>query len=121
MICFLIDFRFFISEHFQITITQPFKTKEWKWKDKKIFNFFGEFLDFCNLSILSSKMAEGDIILLQTIKKLFPENEENFTKLGDFTTDFVLEVTAKLLNVIHSPDKPFKNVKPPSTYLLKVS
>ena len=70
------------------------------------------------MSILSPKMAEGDIILLQTIKKLFPENEENFTKLGDFTTDFVLEVTAKLLNVIHSPDKPFKNVKPPSTYLL---
>ena len=63
-------------------------------------------------------MAEGDIILLQTIKKLFPENEEHFTKLGDFTTDFVLEVTAKLLNVIHSPNKPFKNVKPPSTYLL---
>ena len=73
------------------------------------------------MSILSSKMAEGDIILLQTIKKLFPENEEHFTKLGDFTTDFVLEVTAKLLNVIHSPDKPFKNVKPPSTYLLKVN
>ena len=70
------------------------------------------------MSILSSKMAEGDIILLQTIKKLFPENEEHFTKLGDFTTDFVLEVTAKLLNVIHSPDKPFKNVKPPGTYLL---
>ena len=66
------------------------------------------------MPILSSKMAEGDIILLQTIKKLFPENEENFTKLGDFTTDFVLEVTAKLLNVIHSPDEPFKNVKPPS-------
>ena len=83
-------------------------------------NFFGEFLDFCNLSILSSKMAEGDIILLQTIKKLFPENEEHFTKLGDFTTDFVLEVTAKLLNVIHSPNKPFKNVKPPSTYLLTI-
>ena len=59
-------------------------------------------------------MAEGDIILLQAIKKLFPENEENFTKLGDFTTDFVLEVTAKLLNVIHGPDQPFKNVKPPS-------
>ena len=45
-------------------------------------------------------------------------HEENFSKLGDFTADFVLEVTAKLLNIIYSPEEPFKNVKPPSKHIM---
>ena len=46
----------------------------------------------------------------------FFRNEEKLEKLGDFTTDFVLEVTAKLLNEIHGQnEKPFKNVKPPQS------
>jgi len=67
-------------------------------------------------------MAEGDIILLKQIQKLFPENEGKLKKLGDFTTDFVLEVTAKLLNEIHGPnEQPFKNVKPPPSMSARYS
>ena len=47
---------------------------------------------------------------------IFLRNEEKLEKLCDFTTDFVLEVTAKLLNEIHGQnEKPFKNVKPPQS------
>ena len=33
--------------------------------------------------------------------------------MSDFSTDFVLEIVARLLNVIYEPEVPFENVKPP--------
>ena len=63
-------------------------------------------------------MAEGDQIIIQTIKNLFQEDGEdeleNCQKLCDFSTDFVLEATAKMLNVIFLPEtRPFSSEKPP--------
>ena len=63
-------------------------------------------------------MAEGDQIIIQTIKNLFSDDGEdeleNCQKLCDFSTDFVLEATAKMLNVIFSTEeKPFSSEKPP--------
>ena len=40
---------------------------------------------------------------------------ETCQKLSDFSTDFVLESTAKMLNVIFNPQKPFETEKPPQS------
>ena len=49
----------------------------------------------------------------KNIELFYSRDDHGFKQLRDFSTDFVLEVTAKLLNVIRSPEEPFKNVKPP--------
>lgn len=59
-------------------------------------------------------MAEGDIILLETIKKLFPETENEFKSLSEFSVDFTLEISAKLINIIYDKSV-IQNVKAPQS------
>ena len=40
------------------------------------------------------------------------EEFDQVLRLSDFSTDFVLQATAKILNVIFHPEKPFENEKP---------
>ena len=43
------------------------------------------------------------------------EEFDQVLRLSDFSTDFVLQATAKILNVIFHPEKPFENEKPPQS------
>lgn len=74
------------------------------------------------------KMAEGDRILIQTIKSISQfesgDDGETFDRLSDFTTDYVLESASRCINAIYSANNeetPFASVKPPPSMSARYS
>ena len=52
--------------------------------------------------------------ILRRLKNVDFRRDDEFVSLGKLSQDLVLEITAKLLNVISgAPDEPFKTCKPP--------
>ena len=65
------------------------------------------------------KIFNGKTMYFKIINSNFwffsDEEFDQVQRLSDFSTDFVLQATAKMLNVIFHPEKPFEHEKPPQS------